>query len=182
MISDLEQQLGDMMRLGTIAEVDAENATCRVATGEITTGPLPWLTPRAGGVSVWAPPQVGEQCLLLCPEGDTLCGLVLVGLFSNSFPPPSIDPELVLVRFPDGAQLSYHHGSHRLEALLPPGGAAHITADGGLSIVGDVTINGTLTATGAITSAEDVVGDGISLKSHKHGGVATGSGKTGGPE
>lgn len=186
--SDLEQLLGDLLRLGTIAAVDHANATCRVQTGEILTGPLPWLAPRAGGVAVWSPPHVGEQCLLLCPEGDTLAGLVLIGLFSNSFPAPSSDPDRVLVQFPDGALLSYHHANHRLEAMLPSGGTAHIEADGGLTIVGDVTITGNVSiegdaaATGTITGETDVVGSGISLKGHKHGGVAAGSAKTGGPE
>lgn len=186
--SDLEQMLGDLLRLGTIAEVDLAAATCRVQTGEILTGPLPWLAPRAGGVAVWSPPTVGEQCLLLCPEGDTLAGLVLVGLFSNSFPAPSSDPDLVLMQFPDGALLSYHHGTHRLVAVLPSGGTAHVEADGGLTIVGDVTITGNVSiegnafATGTVTGETDVVGSGISLKGHKHGGVVAGSAKTGGPE
>ncbi|HEY4544874.1 MAG TPA: phage baseplate assembly protein V [Pedomonas sp.] len=185
---DLEQLLGDMLRLGTIASVDHASATCRVTTGEITTGSLPWLAARAGGVTVWSPPTVGEQCLLLCPEGDTLAGLVLVGLFSNSFPAPSSDPELVLLQLPDGATLSYHHGTHRLEALLPSGGTAHVQADGGLTIVGDVTITGNVsiegnaTASGTVTGQANVMGGGISLKGHKHSGVAAGTAKTGGPE
>lgn len=45
-----------------------------------------------------------------------------------------------------------------------------IEATGGISITGDVTVNG------------DVVADGISLKSHVHGGVETGGGQTGGPQ
>ena len=186
--SDPEQLLGDLLRLGTIAEVDPASATCRVTVGEILTGPLPWLAPRAGGVAVWSPPQVGEQCLLLCPEGDTLAGLVLVGLFSNSFPAPSSDPDLVLVQFPDGATLGYHFGTHRLEAALPSGGTAHVQADGGLTIVGDVTITGNVSiegdaiASGTLTGQTDVVGSGISLKGHTHGGVSSGSAKTGGPE
>lgn len=173
---DLEQLLGDMLRLGTIASVDHASATCRVTTGEITTGPLPWLAARAGGVTVWSPPTVGEQCLLLCPEGDTLAGLVLVGLFSNSFPAPSGDPELVLVQFPDGATLSYHHGTHRLDALLPSGGHVHVLAPGGIRVEADagMTVVGTLSvsdnlqvgngATGTFTTPTGqivVVQDGI---------------------
>jgi len=188
MTIDLEQLLGDLLRLGTIAEVDPSRASCRVTTGEITTGPLPWLAPRAGGVAVWSPPTVGEQCLLLCPEGDIMSGLVLLGLFSDSFPAPSDDPDLVLVALPDGAQISYHHRNHRLEAALPSGGTALVDADGGLTIRGNVTITGNVSikgdamATGTVTGQTNVVGGGISLKEHKHSGVSTGSGKTGGPE
>lgn len=48
-----------------------------------------------------------------------------------------------------------------------------ITANSALTINGDVTVNGKITASG------DIVGGGISLDNHIHGGVASGSAKTG---
>jgi phage gp45-like len=50
-----------------------------------------------------------------------------------------------------------------------------ITSGLGLTIAGNVTVNGTLTAT------TDVIGGGKSLKSHIHGGVQPGGGNTGAP-
>ena len=44
-----------------------------------------------------------------------------------------------------------------------------------------VTINGDVHVTGTLTADTDVVGGGKSLKTHKHGGVTTGSGQTGTP-
>lgn len=42
-------------------------------------------------------------------------------------------------------------------------------------------IEGGIHTTGQVTSDTDVVGGGISVKNHKHGGVQTGNGQTGGP-
>lgn len=44
------------------------------------------------------------------------------------------------------------------------------------------TINGNLTVNGTVTATADVLGSGISLKSHVHSGVTGGSGTTGTPQ
>lgn len=50
---------------------------------------------------------------------------------------------------------------------------------GNVSITGDLTVTGNITATGTVTAGVDVIGGGISLKTHVHGGVSTGSSTTG---
>lgn len=182
-MSDIDpaQITGDVLRLGTIASVDHGAATCTVASGDIITGDLPWIAQRAGHIRHWCPPGIGEQCLLLCPEGDLDAGLVIVGLYSDACPPPSNSADISLVAYPDGAQISYDHAAHKLSAVLPSGGTAEITADGGITVTGDVTITGNVTVSGEITASADVIAAGISLKSHKHGGVASGSAQTGAP-
>jgi phage baseplate assembly protein V len=174
-IADPERLTGEVLRYGTIASVDLANATCTVESGDIVTGDLPWVAQRAGAVRVWSPPTVGEQCLLLAPEGDLACALVIVGLYSDACPAPSTDPNVTLLAFPDGAILSYDHAAHALAAALPAGGTVDITADGG------VTINGGLTVNGLVTASEDVVAAGISLKDHKHDQVQAGTAQSGKP-
>lgn len=180
--TDPEQLTGEVLRLGTIASVDHGNATCTVEAGDIVTGELPWVAQRAGNVRTWSPPSIGEQCLLVCPEGDLEAGLVLVGLYSDECPPPSSSADLHLIAYPDGAQISYDHAAHRLVAVLPAGGSAEIAADGGIAVIGDVTITGNVSVSGKVAAQEDVLAGTISLKSHKHGNVAAGGAKTGGPE
>ncbi|HBT4923468.1 TPA: hypothetical protein MB374_001527 [Klebsiella pneumoniae] len=51
-----------------------------------------------------------------------------------------------------------------------------IVAPHGLHVDGDITTNGTITASG------DVIGAGISLDNHVHGGVASGGSTTSGPQ
>jgi phage baseplate assembly protein V len=118
---------------------------------------------------------VGEQCLVLSPEGDLGNGIVLPGLYCDAFPAPSDQPDLVCFAFADGAWIGYDAVRHALAVTLPAGGTAALDAPGGLTIHGDVTVNGSLTASG------DVVGQGVSLKGHRHSGVQGGSGQTGAP-
>lgn len=186
---DIEQFAGDLVQIGTVATVDVAAATCTVAIGDLETGDLPWLAARAGAVRLWSPPTVGEQVLLLAPDGDLANGVVLAGIWSDAFPPPSASADLLLAAFADGANLSYDQAAHVLSATLPAGatvsitapGGVTITADSGVAITGDVSISGDVTVTGTLTADTDVVGGGKSLKGHKHGGVAAGGAQSGPP-
>lgn len=53
---------------------------------------------------------------------------------------------------------------------------------GDVSVTGDITATGNVTATGTVTGTVDVIGGGISLKNHVHGGVTGGSSTTGVPQ
>ncbi len=181
MDSALPQQINNLLRTGVVTAVDHDRAVCRVQTGEAHTDFIPWLAPAAGELSVWAPPAAGEQVALICCDGDLSNAIALRGLYCEGHPAPSNNPDLVLVRFKDGAAICYDSASHQLSAVLPSGGKAAITADGGVTINGPVTINGAVTVNGKAEVSEDVVGGGVSLKQHKHGGVQPGGGNSGPP-
>lgn len=172
---DPQAAAGEVLRLGTIASVDHAGATCTVTSGDILTDDLPWIAQRAGNVRIWSPPSIGEQCLLVAPEGDLAAGLVIVGLYSDACPPPSINPDVTLTEYPDGAIVAYDHVAHRLTATLPAGGTVAIDAPGGVAIKGDLIVEGVITAT------DDVKAGAISLKDHKHGQVQAGAAQSGAP-
>jgi phage baseplate assembly protein V len=178
--TDPEHTAGEMLQLGTVASVDHAAGTCTVELGNLVTGDLPWVTGRAGGMKIWSPPTEGEQCAVLCPEGDLANGLVLLGIWSDANPPPSNDPDVVHVSFPDGAVLAYNHKSHALAAKLPGDGSFTVDAKT-VTINADVKIVGKVDITGKTMVSEDVVGGGISLKNHKHTGVQAGAAQTGTP-
>lgn len=175
------QQIGEAIQYGVVASVDHANATCTVTLGDLTTGELPWVAQRAGGMRYWSPPSIGEQCVLFAPEGDLENALVVLGLYSDANPPPSNDPDLIQIDMPDGASISYNHASHALAVMLPEGGTATIDAPGGVTINGPLTVNDDVTINGKATATDDMVGGGISLKDHKHSDVQPGSAQTGGP-
>lgn len=175
-ITDLLRRLANLIRLGTITEVDHEAARCTVSSGKLIIPNRPWLALRAGASSDWDPPTVGEQCILLSPSGETAQGVALIGLYSQQRPAPANSANVRRRKYPDGAVIDYDHATHTLTATLPGGGRAQITAPGGVVILGDVDITGT------VTVSEDVIANGISLVTHKHGGVQTGSGTTAVPK
>lgn len=203
---ELLRRLENLVRQGTILDVDTASALVRVQTGGLSTAWLPWFERRAGDVSTWCLPSVGEQCVVISPGGETTAGLVLVGLYSDAHPAPSSTASLARIAFPDGATIDYDHAAHALAVVLPAGGSAHIVAPGSVvidspqtTITGACTVQGLLTyqagmagssGGGAAATIEgnvviaggDVTADGISLKTHPHGGVAQGDDLSGAPQ
>lgn len=185
---DIPADISELIRLGTIASVDLGAATCTVRYGDpddddggAETPPIRWLAPRAGKTRVWSPPSVGEQALLLVPDGQIAAAIALVGIWQDAFPPPG-STLAELVEYEDGARIGYDPEAHALTAILPGGATALVEAPGGLTIRADVTIEGNVTLNGGLNATDDVTADGISLKSHKHGGVQPGAAQTGGPQ
>lgn len=179
-VEDIPLDPSTLIRMGVIASVDLAAARCTVRCGdpeggEIVTPLIRWLMPRCGDTRIWSPPTVGEQALLLCPDGEIAAGIAITGIIRDTFPPMGATLE-ERIDFTDGAQLRYDPEAHHLEALLPDGATATITAPGGITINGDITLNGKLTA------SDDVIAAGISLKNHRHGGTQPGGGQTGAPQ
>lgn len=173
--------IGGMIRYATVASVDHGQARVTLKIGDIETQKVRWLHGAHGQTRVWSPPSVGEQVLLLCPEGDIEGGIALRGVSFQNFPPAG-DSTRELMQFGDGAVLAYDPESHTLEAVLPDGATVSIVAPGGVTIDADVRITGDLQVDGKIHADGDIVADTISLQSHKHGGVQAGAAKTTVPE
>lgn len=183
---DIPADLASVIRIGTVLEVDLAEARCVVRFGDpddpdpAQTGPIRWLTPRAGLTRVWSPPSVGEQVLLVCPDGQIGAAVALPGIVRDTFPPVG-NSTAELIEFADGARITYDPEASALTAELPAGGTAEIIADGGITLRGDVTIVGNVSVSKKLTAAEDVVADGVSLKTHKHKDVQAGSALSGPP-
>jgi phage baseplate assembly protein V len=172
---DEDDALEGLIRYGQVASVDLAAGRCVVSTGDVLTQPIRWIELRAGRTRSWSPPSPGEQILLLCPGGDTAGAIALRGVSSAAHPPIG-DPTRELIEFPDGAVLAYDATAHALTAILPAAGTARIEAPGGINLVGPLSVEGEISATG------DVTGKGVSLADHVHGLVKLGTDKSGKPE
>lgn len=173
-LATLARLLENLIRLGTVAEVDHAAARVRVQSGQLLTGWLPWLAPRAGADREWNPPTPGEQVVLFSPSGQTANGVAIVGLFSDQHPANGDRPGLHRRTYRDGAVIEYDSVAHHLRATLPAGGSTELVSTGGISITGDITHQGNYTqtgnqnVTGTVTVSTDVVAAGISLVKHEH--------------
>ncbi len=184
---DIPADLSELIRLGSIASVDLAAARCIVRYGDLDdedggaeTPPIRWLASRAGQTRAWSPPSVGEQVLLLVPDGQIAAAIALVGIWSDAFPPPG-STLAELAEYADGARIGYDPQAHALTAILPACATALVEAPGGMILRGDVRIEGNVDLQGAMNATDDVIAAGISLKTHKHGNVQAGAAQSGPP-
>lgn len=178
----------NMIRFGKVAEVDLQAATCRIESGGVMSDYVAWWVAAAGETIRWSAPSIGEQGLLISPEGDTRGAVFLRGIYSTAFPALDSSADIESFRAKDGALIRYDAALHALSADLPGNGTFTITAAGGstingpLKVYGNLDIDGDTGCTGTVTGTADVIGSGISLKNHKHPGVQTGGGVSGKPQ
>jgi len=166
---DIPADLSTLIRLGTIVSVTFDPPRCVVRYGDpdtdedCETPPIRWVAGRAGKTRNWSPASEDEEVVLLCPDGQIGNAIAILGLNNDNAPPPG-NTLADVVEYQDGARIGYDPVGHALTAILPAGATAAIDAPGGLTIRGDVTIEGKLTA------SDDVIGGGKSLKGHSHPG------------
>lgn len=186
-LAEINRLLENLIRFGTVAEVQHVPPRVKVQTGGMLTTWLPWLAWRAGESREWDPPTVNEQVLLLSPSGQLANGVAVTGLFSDLIPANGDRAGLHRRTYADGAVVEYDSVAHHLVATLPEGGTTELISSGGIHIVGDITHEGDYiqtgnqNVTGLVTVTQDVIADGISLVKHVHDGVMSGPGKTGAP-
>jgi phage baseplate assembly protein V len=192
MSDDILRQLANLIRFGTVQTVAGKRV--QVQVGGLLTRPIPWVSPRAGKTKTWSPPDIGEQVMVLSPNGDLGAGVAIGGIFCDAYDiPVDANANTVVMAFSDGAVLLYDQAAHLLKANLPADGRVVVTAAGGLTFTGDVTIDGALSVSHAatfqqsihaaqdITSDTDVKAGSVSLTNHAHDKVQPGGGISGKP-
>ncbi|MCF1296789.1 phage baseplate assembly protein V [Acinetobacter nosocomialis] len=206
MNADINRRLENLIRFGTIKTVNPSKPIPLVTVDldDIVTPEIRFFNARSGNDSTWDPPSLGEEVMVISPCGEIgPTSVVFYGLYNNEHPAPSDDLNQKIRVFADGCVIAYDISAHQLSAILPSGGKAIVTADGGITVNGDTTINGNLQingstamtgnntvggsqlvqgsshSTGAFSTEADVKAGSISLKEHKHPGDSGGT--TGGP-
>lgn len=186
-LAALARMLENLIRFGTVAEVQMNPPRVRVKTGELLTTWLPWIALRAGQDKDWDPPTENEQVILFSPSGQLANGIALTGIYSTEHPANGDRAGLHRRTYGDGAVIEYDSVAHHLRAVLPEPGTTELISQGGIHIVGPITHEGDYTQTGnqnitgTVTVSVDVVAAAISLVKHAHGGVKAGPDQSGAP-
>lgn len=207
MNADANRRLENIVRFGTVKTINPSKPIPRVIVnlGDIETPEIRCLNIRSGDDSTWDMPSINEECVVISPCGDIgPTSFVLYGFYNDEHPAPSDDLNKKIRMFADGCVIAYDVAAHHLSAVLPSGGTAVLTADGGVTVNGDTTINGNLQvngstamtgnntvggsqlvqgsshSSGTFSSDGDVTASGISLTGHTHPGDSGGT--TGGPQ
>ena len=207
MNADTNRRLENIVRFGTIKTINPSKPIPRVIVnlGDIETPEIRCLNIRSGDDATWDMPSINEECVVISPCGEIgPTSFVLYGFYNDDHPAPSDDLNKKIRMFADGCVIAYDIAAHHLSAVLPSGGTAVLTADGGVTVNGDTTINGNLQvngstamtgnntvggsqlvqgsshSSGTFSSDGDVTASGISLTGHTHPGDSGGT--TGGPQ
>lgn len=152
-------------------------------------GDVPLMFPAAGGFALTLPIAAGDEVLVVFASRavdswwqsggnknqpievrmhDLSDGFAIPAQMSNP-KTKSFAPHVSQTN----ARLTTQNGSAYVE--LTTTGICNIVASGGINVTGVVNVNGSVIATGEVSA------QGIPLSTHKHTGVTTGGGVTGGP-
>ncbi|MEJ6522094.1 phage baseplate assembly protein V [Shewanella bicestrii] len=202
-LAELTRRIDNLLRIGTVAEVKGDS--CRVKTGELLTQFRPFFTRRAGTAKTSWRPTVGEQVMLLSLSGDLTNAYILPALYSDKNPEPDDNNNRERTVYPDGAVIEYDpdtsalkvtgiktanvQASERVTIDCPNSEFTgnvlvkkKLTVEQGAKVDGAIEHKGKLTNSGGMTITGGANIDGINFGTHKHGGVDTGSGTSGGPQ
>lgn len=152
------RQLTNLATYGTVLEVDPTQAQMRLQIGENQTDWTPIPAMAAGSIKVWRCPTVGEQFLVIAPSGDLSNAQATLSLYSNQYPAPSLDPNVLHV------ELSPQH----FISINTQTGAITVKATSLDLDVEEVNISGKLLVQGLIKSFTDVWAKAISFLGHRH--------------
>ncbi len=166
-LAEMNRQLNNLLRIGTLWAVDHENKKLKVKTGDLVTGWLDWPVEIGRNYKRWRPLRVGTQVLLASPSGDPAQGQIVGMLYTQDLDAPSDDPNIDLIQFNGGSFLKHNASNNSI----------HIHAAGKMTFSYDrLYLQGPVTQTGG-----DMTSDGTSAQHHKHDGVAPGPSETGEP-
>ncbi|HBA3747239.1 TPA: phage baseplate assembly protein V, partial [Escherichia coli] len=178
----------NLIRTGTVTEVDRDNWLCRVKTGDLETNWINWLTLRAGTSRTWWKPSVGEQVVLFSLGGNLETAFALPAVYSNQFPPPSDSEDGSVTEYPDGGWFEYEPSTGRwyvrgVKSMVIEA-ADNVTFKTGEFVVeADTTrINSEVVINGAVTQGGgQMSSNGIVVDDHAHNKVKSGGDTSGGP-
>jgi len=116
-LAELERLFANLLRIGSIEDLDElhkDGPRVTVDLGDLVTDWLPFFTRRAGPDSDWAPPEPGEQVMILSPYGDLGQGVVLPAIYQDAHPAPASARTVRRVQFADGSSVQYDRAAHVL--------------------------------------------------------------------
>lgn len=84
--AEADRRLANLLQIGTVTAINGAAGRARVKVGDLDLPELNVAQFRAGSLSLWWMPSVGEQVLVACPSGDAAQGVVLASVFAGNAP------------------------------------------------------------------------------------------------
>ena len=137
-LNDLGRRLANIIRIGTIFEIDFEAAKARVKIGDLETDWLPWVNANSGANNSWNPAEIDEQVIILSPSGELNQAVILPSLYKNNASENL--PNIQSVTYKDGSKISFDHDAGNLTLDLQGNISLDINGSAAIKVAGDVQI------------------------------------------
>ncbi|EEH3380867.1 phage baseplate assembly protein V [Salmonella enterica] len=187
-LTEIMRLITNLIRTGTVTEVDRDNWLCRVKTGELETNWINWLTLRAGNSRTWWKPSVGEQVVLFSLGGNLETAFALPAVYSNQFPPPSNSEDGNVTEYPDGGWFEYEPATgcwyvRGIKSMVIEAADNVTFKTENFVVEADTTrINSNVVINGAVNQGGGPMdSNGIVVDDHAHNKVKSGGDTSGGP-
>jgi len=188
-LTEIMRLITNLIRTGTVSEVDSVNWLCRVKTGDLETNWINWLTLRAGSTRTWWQPTVGEQVVLLSLGGNLETAFALPAIYSEAFPPPDYSEDGDTTEYSDGGFFQYDPARN----LWLIRGVKNVLVEGAENIelntkkfalnADEAVINAAMKIKGAVTQSGGAMSsNGVVVDKHVHEKVKNGTDTSGGPQ
>lgn len=110
----MHRRAGNVISIGTIAEVDHAAGRVRVDLGGRLSGWLPWPADVGRNYRSWRPLRAGMQVTLAAPSGDPANAQIVQTLYSAALPAPSDSADVDMIHWEDGAVMQHDTAAHHL--------------------------------------------------------------------
>lgn len=188
-LTEIMRLITNLIRTGTVSEVDTDKWLCRVKTGDLETNWISWLTLRAGTSRTWWKPSMGEQVVLLSLGGNLETAFALPAVYSDAFPPPSGSEDGSVTEYPDGGWFEYEPATGRWlikgikSVLIEASDSIELKTSQFIVTAAQTQINSEVVINGAVTQGGGAMdSNGVVVDAHVHDRVKSGSDISGGPQ
>ncbi len=163
--AEINRQINNLCRIGTITELDYGERQVRIKTGENITAWLSWPASIGNNFVHWRPLRLNTQVVMLCPSADLSQGVIVGMIYSTEITPAETSELVDVVEFGDGTTIGYNSESSILtvdcagsvvvncttasvtaseNAVIDAGGDITATAGGNVAVeaTGDAAVTG----------------------------------------
>lgn len=115
-VEELRRRLQSMVRLGFVSEIHQSKTLIKVKHGELETPFIRWFSSSAGETIDYRCPSLNEQSVIInyASGNNGSQTVALIGLFSDTYPSPSLKSNEILRVYPDGSKVLYDSKANKL--------------------------------------------------------------------
>lgn len=171
-VTELARRVANLVRIGTVSEVDTDAARARIAIGEALTGWLPWMTARAGEDRTWWAPSASEQVMVFAPSGDLAQAVVLPALYGPAGQPPASGAGTHRTEYADGSFVEHNPEQGVVKVHVEGDAVLDVTGDMSVQVGGDLTAD--VEGAAEVTAGTKATVDAPMIEMNGGTGVVTG--------